>query len=229
MRVNFRYRNWFSTAAHYCEKARRAQYTEGPHELNFLRWFSINPLISDFQFQPIELEIRDESGNVTIYTLDVAVELVSGALVFAEIKPVATYFHLPEVAHATAIAEAALAREGAGFERLRGDLFDETTERTIADVYAHRLEAFDVEGEYEAVARAIEQDGGVIELRTAQAALGGRPCDARAKLDAMMAARLIAIDVSLPPTSETPVRLAPPVLRPGALREFLGRFVPQED
>ena len=229
VRVNFRYRNWFSTAAHYSQKARRAQYTEGPHELNFLRWFSINPLISDFQFQPIELEICDEFGNVTVYTLDVAVELVSGGLVFAEIKPVASYFHLPEVVFATAAAEDALAREGAAFERLRGDLFDEVTAGTIADVYAHRLEAFDIENDYGTIETAIESGGGVVDLRTAKAVLGGRPSDARAKLDAMMAARLIAIDVSLPPTAETPVRLAPPARRPRALRDFLERFVRQED
>ncbi|MHB9879008.1 hypothetical protein ACSMXM_05010 [Pacificimonas sp. ICDLI1SI03] len=223
VRIEFRYNKVYSTTADYSDKARRQQFHEGPHEANYHYWLSVNPHCSDFQFQPLEFTFTGEAGSVR-YTPDLAIELVTGEIVLAEIKASQAFFDQPEVRRLACEAETHLAQHGVLFARLKGDDFDRITLQTIMEVFVDRRAVYS-EHELTQVIEAIRRGGGDIKLDKAIHILGGPEREARAKLNSMMADRMLDVDVSLPFTHLTPVREALPPNCPGALRAFLAGFV----
>ena len=228
MRVNFRYSNVFITEADYSEKAGRTQYFEGDHEAAFNRWFNVGAMFTDVQFQAIKLLITTPGGRQVAYTLDGGVSLHTGAIVLFEIKPSPHYFLDPIVRAKANIAKAVLARYGASFQRLYGSDFKPIVLRTIKDVYDNRKAAFDPNRDVGVVSDIIARHDGSAPLIDLIEALDSSFNVAECQIHAMVAARILAVDLSLPPTRTTAVSLAPRDENKGVLRRFLKQFVPDD-
>ena len=228
MRVNFRYCNVFITEADYSEKAGRTQYFEGDHESAFNRWFSVGADFTDVQFQLMRMLITLPSGKQIQYTFDGGVSLATGAIVLFEIKPCPHYFLDPIVKAKADIAEAVLAEYGVSFQRLYGSDFQPIVLRTIKDIYDNRKASFDAERDVAVALEMIEGQGGEAPLMKLIEALGSTFEVADNQLQAMIAARILSVDLSLPLTRDTAVSLAPEDQNKGALRRFLSRFVPED-
>jgi hypothetical protein len=229
MRVNFRYCNVFITEADYSEKAGRTQYFEGDHESAFNRWFNIGAIFTDVQFQPITMLIETPSGKQVQYTLDGGVSLYTGAIVVFEIKPSPHYFLDPIVKAKADIAEAVLAKKGVGFQRLYGSDFKPIVLRTIKDIYDNRKVSFDQERDVASVYDMILKQGGRAPLIDLIETLDGSFNVAEDQIQAMISARILAVDLSMPLTRDTAVSLAPEDEDEGALRRFLKGFVAEDE
>ena len=224
VRKNFRYSNYGTTSADFCDKSGRQFFGEGPHEAAWKRWFRVNPNCTDVQFQPTEAIFTDEHGYERRAIWDVAIEILGRDLFFGEIKADRSFFGTRDIKLIGRLSTSALRREGIDFVRLHGCDFDDITLETIKYVFDRRRAAFHVESEANPLIHYIGQQGGVIDLRQAASFLGGSYYAAEAKICAMMNARLIAIDLAFPLCPASPVRQAPEAQGTGALRRFLERF-----
>ena len=226
VRVNFRYKNPFSTSADFCEKSGRQQFCEEAHELAWRRWAIVNVHCVDVQFQPIKVIFEDAGGKLLSAYWDVGFELVDGSIVFGEIKANESFFCDTKAAMMTNASAMALRAHGIVFARLHGSDFDDITRETIKEVFDYRRADFDAQRDLEPVLEAIDRDGHQISLGEASKLIGGHQNEAKAKLCAMMVKRHIALDLTHPLTKETSVRLAPEAKNPGALRRFLASCEP---
>lgn len=223
-RINFNYGNVFATSADLCDKPGRQQFCEGSGEILWRRWAIVNTNVVDFQFQPIEIEFEDEQGRRRIYTCDVAFELVDGMIVFAEIKAERVFFEMAETRILVEASAQALAPEGIVFARLLGTDFDAITSNTIKSLYDRSRAAY-TEEELSTVLNAIRASvTSTISMREAADALGRASWQVDPKLCSMMADRRIAIDIALPITPDTRLRLVTEARKPGTLRAFLRRL-----
>lgn len=224
IRVNFSYDNHMSTSAEFCDKPGRQQFLEGPHEMHWKQWLWLNANCTDFQFQPIEATFHDEHGFTTRATWDVGIELVTGPLVFAEIKANRSFFLMPKVSMSINASVHALKSRDAVFARLTGTDFHPLTLATIQQVYSHRRVDYNYEAEARAMLAAIADNGSKTTLGWAKRFLGGHAPEAEAKICSMAMDRLIALDVGLPLTDETKLSFAPVNQNEGKLRSFLAQF-----
>lgn len=227
-RINFSYNNHGSTSANFCEKPGRQQFCEGPHEVAWLRWASVNVYCTDFQFQPTKASFIDEHGNMVTAFWDVAFEFIDGTLAFAEIKADRSFFRVPSERLIIEASAATLRSHNIAFLRLHGTDFDPLIAQRIKHVFDRRRTIYDPEGDVERVLVAIENEGGALPLGRATEILGGGAAAAEAKLCAMMVARHVSIDLEQPLTPTSLVQSAPAATHPAALRRFL-RQIAEED
>lgn len=225
IRVNFRYASFQSMAAAHSEKAGRDQYFEGPHETFGFRRDEIDPTRLDLQYQPIRLEWRTSTGALRSMTLDWAVEMQDGRVVFGEDKASMGYFDDPELDERLDFAEQFLSDRGASLERrVAGGLPTRLQRRVVKDMFDARRTSFD-DGHAARVHQTIVASGGAATLGTVIAAIGEHPVLSLEIARAMMHRRLVAMPLTAPPMPDTPVTIPPPAKK-GALRAFLARHVP---
>ena len=221
MRINFNYRNYFTTAAGYGEKPRRAQYFEGPYETALWRVLEMTPTIVDYQFQPIQMLWDTSDGRTVHYTTDAIYATDAGEVVVEEVKATQAYFDRSDTRDLMELFETRILTTGARFVRRTSRRIAEPTYwRTVKDAFDDRRTAYgeaDVDRAHEAIVRV----GGTAPLGAVIEAVGGPAREAHAKLNAMMVARTVAIDLSAPPMGDTEVTIPAPPADPDALRTFL--------
>ena len=224
MRINFNYRNYFTTAAGYGEKPRRAQYFEGPYELALYRLLEMDTAFVDYQFQPLQIRWETSAGDTVGYTTDVVYLTEEGEIVVEEVKATDAYFEQPETDDLLTLFEVQIAKAGARFNRRTGRrLAEPAFWRTVKDAFDDRRTAY-AESEVERVHNAILREGTVAPLGLVLEAIGGTSREAQAKLHAMMIPRLVGIDLGRPAMVDTPVTIPATPADPDALRAFLRGF-----
>lgn len=164
VRINFNYRNIFTTAAGYGEKPRRAQYFEGPYELALFRLLEVLPSVVDYQFQPLQMLCTTSAGALVTYTTDVAYLMQDGRVFLEEVKATRAYFDDSETEDLLAMFEDQILRTGAIFHRRIGrGLAEPVFWRTVKDAFDDRRTAFD-EGDVGRVHSCIERSGGAAAM-----------------------------------------------------------------
>jgi hypothetical protein len=227
MRINFNYRNYFTTAAGYGEKPRRAQYFEGPYELALFRLLEMNTAVVDYQFQPLQMRWTTSDGRAVGYTTDAIYATEDGAIGVEEVKATDAYFERADTRHLLDLFERQIAKAGATFVRRTSRRIAEPTFwRTVKDAFDDRRTAYD-DGDAARAVDAVTREGGAAPLGAVLDAVGGQARGAHAKLNAMMVRRVVAIDLARPPMGDTPVTIPAPPADPDALRVFLRRFAVQ--
>src|SRR5690606_19054155 len=211
--------------AGFFEKPRRLQFLEGPNEPAVADFLEMKPRYLDFQFQPLDLTFRRADGKLIHKYPDVAIEFDDHVVRFGEVKSDDAWFDAPGVRRPLDRIDAALEAKGLQpLLRIKGAFF-----RTDAMLEAHtramdaRLTTFDRESDGRAVRAAVMACGGGAPYGTVVAALGGRRCLAQDKLYAMLMRRIVAFDLSEPPSDSTLVTLPRPAT-PYALRDLLAQF-----
>ena len=224
MRVNFNYRNYFTTAAGYGEKPRRAQYFEGPYELALFRFLEMSTRIVDYQFQPLQIQWETSSGQTVSYTTDVIYATETAEIGVEEVKATNAYFEQAETHDLLALFEAEIEKEGARFYRRNGrHLVDRAIWRTVKDAFDDRRTAYS-DQDVERVREVIVREGGAAPLGPIVDGLHVSSRQGLAMLNAMMVQRLVGFDLVRPPTADTIVTIPPAAADPNALRSFLRRY-----
>ncbi|WP_375393485.1 hypothetical protein [uncultured Sphingomonas sp.] len=224
MRINFNYRNYFTTAAGYGEKPRRAQYFEGPYETALWRVLEMTTTVVDYQFQPIQMVWETSDGRTVHYTTDAIYATEDGKILVEEVKATQAYFDRSDTRDLLALFEARIEKAGARFIRRTSRRIAEPTYwRTVKDAFDDRRTAY-VDADAERATAAVLREGGTAPLGAVLNAVGGPTREAHAKLHAMMVSRKVAIDLSVPPMGDTPVTIPAPPTDPDVLRAFLRRF-----
>jgi hypothetical protein len=220
IRINFNYRNGFTTSAGFGLKPGRDQYFEGPHEAAYFRLLETDCDTIDYQFQPVQAEWTTARGETRRYTFDAVREAAELELI--EIKADWSYFHEPQTADTLAAAEEAIAQHGLKLKRVVGsDLIDNVRSRIIKDVFACRLTAFG-QRERDLVQELITAAGGHAPLGLVRERLSNDRYLARAIANAMLVRRAIGFSLTRPPSADTPVHL-PATPAASKLRALLHR------
>jgi hypothetical protein len=227
MRINFNYRNYFTTAAGYGEKPRRAQYFEGPYELAMFRLLEMSTAVIDYQFQPLQIRWSTSDGRSVSYTTDAIYATEDGEILVEEVKATEAYFDRSDTRDLLELFEEQIARAGARFVRRTSRRIAEPTFwRTVKDAFDDRRTTY-CEADSGRAVEAIMREGGRAPLGAVLDAVGGSGREALAKLHAMMVRRVVAIDLASPSMGDTPVLVPPAPADPDALRAFLRRFAVQ--
>lgn len=224
MRINFNYRNYFTTAAGYGEKPRRAQYFEGPYELALFRLLEMSTAVIDYQFQPLQMRWSTSDGRSVEYTTDVIYATEGGEILVEEVKATQAYFDRSDTRDLLALFEERIEKAGARFFRRSSRRIAEPTFwRTVKDAFDDRRTAYS-DADVKRAQTAVMREGGIAPLGVVLDAVGGPGREARAKLNAMMLRREVGVDLSVPPMGDTKVTLPAAPANPDALRAFLQRF-----
>lgn len=224
LRINFNYRNHFTTAAGFGEKPGRAQYFEGPYELALFRLLEMSTAVTDYQFQPLALQWLTTAGTVVHYTTDAIYSTADGRIFVEEVKASSAYFDEPATRDLLERFEAQLARTGAEFVRRGGRrLADPVFWRTVKDAFDDRRTAFGDDDVDRALA-VVMAEGGSAPLGRVLEALPVPSRQAMAMFNAMMLRRHVAVDLLNPPVADSPVTVPAAPEDPDALRNFLRRF-----
>lgn len=225
VRNGMTYNREYGTSATFYEKPRRNQFLEGPNEPAVADYMEMSPRHLDFQFQWAALVFRRADGRTIRRFPDVIIEYDDNDVAFGEIKTSLAWFEAPGVKRPLDAIDRAMVSSGLKpLLRIRGEAF-----RSEAALEAHaaamdgRLTAYDPEGDVRRVRETVRAGGGRVGHGALVDALGGAKADAADKLHAMLLRRVVAFELSAPPTRDTPVTLPRPA-RAHALRELLERL-----
>lgn len=198
---------------------------EGPNEPAVADHLEMNPRYLDFLFQPLVMIFRRADGRIIRKYPDVGVELDDNVVRFGEIKSNGEWFQAAGVRRPLDRMSQALASLDLGpLLKIKGEPFrtDPALEAHAAAMDA-RLTRFDPQADPAAARATVRAGGGSAPYAAVVAALGGARASAADKLYAMMLRRIVAFDLSAPPSATTPVTLPRPA-RAYALRKVLDRF-----
>lgn len=224
VRNGMTYDKEYGTSAGFFEKPRRIQFMEGPNEPAVADHLELNPRYLDFQLQPLDIIFRRADGKLIHKYPDVGIEYDDNTVRFGEIKSDDSWFNAPAIRRPLDRIDAALVSQGLSpILRIKGVAFrtDDMLEAHARAMNA-RLTEFDF-ADVQAVKATIMAGGGCASHESLLAALCGRRAAAEGKLYAMLLRRIVAFDLSVPPTPSTIVTLPRPA-QAFALRELLTRF-----
>lgn len=225
VRINFRYASFSPSFASFSEKAGRQQYFESHHEAFGYRLHEVDPSVVDLQYQPLTLSWTDLAGRTLSMTFDYAIEKDDGTVIVGEDKAERSYFMEPRLVARFAYAEAHLATVNVCFERREaGGIPSMIEKRAVKKLFDHRRTTI-TEDEISRAQRAIHCSGGQTPLSTVLDAIGSGPVLGEHKLAAMLHKRHVTFVPTQPLMPDTPVSVPRPA-KPGALRSFLARHVP---
>ena len=225
VRTGMTYDREYGTSATFYEKPGRTMFMEGPNEPAVGDHLEMNPRYLNFLFQPLDMTFRRADGRMIHKYPDVLIEFDDNTVRAGEIKSNQEWFDAPGVRRPLDRMDQAFAERGIDpMLRIRGEAFwrDDTVREAHELAMDARLTTFDPIGEANAIAAAIRTAGGRASYGALVALLGGERSHAVDKLYAMMLHRIVAFDLSAPPTAETPVMLPRPA-RAFALTELLTR------
>lgn len=225
VRSGMTYNKEYGTSCSLYEKPGRLQFMEGPNEPAVADHLEMMPRCLDFQLQGIDMVFRRADGRIIHKYPDALIEFDDNSVRPAEIKSSREWFDAPGVSRPLAAVEAGLSSRGfLPLLRIRGEVFrEEETLEAHRRAFAARLTTFDREADVAAVRATVLAAGGNTSYGSLVATLGGDRQDAEGKLYAMLMRRVVAFDLWVQPTHDTPVTL-PRRAKAFALRELLASF-----
>ncbi|WP_037537409.1 TnsA endonuclease N-terminal domain-containing protein [Sphingomonas sp. PR090111-T3T-6A] len=201
-------RKAFQSQAMFLLKAQGAFHTEAGIEPLIAKRLEFDPAVVRMRSQPLRVDLVID-GKPVSYTPDMAVLFDNGDRAIWEVKP--DWHHLQDDHYMRKLTLAAFTflERGWHFRTLVRAQFDETSSETnriindsISLMFPSRLTVI-TESQKAAVARLLI--AGSSTLGAVCAVIGGTVAAARARAYAMMARRLINIDLTRPLTDSSPV------------------------